>query len=125
MDLYRAQGFDYRFPDLNQAQFVEKLVLENGSGRPSMALAARATAEMYLLIDQREGTPQERWEQFKALHRAMEGQMYGLGFEDVHAWLPPTIAKRFGRRLEGLGWRRDDQWTPYCKYLEAPNGQGQ
>jgi hypothetical protein len=28
--------------------------------------------------------------------------------------LPPPIATRFGRRLESLGWIRDDTWTPYC-----------
>jgi hypothetical protein len=26
----------------------------------------------------------------------------------------PTIAERFGRRLQTLGWIRDDAWTPYC-----------
>jgi hypothetical protein len=36
------------------------------------------------------------------------------GLDDAHAWLPPPIAKRFGRRLEALGWLRDDAWTPYC-----------
>jgi len=33
--------------------------------------------------------------------------------DDAHAWLPPQITRRFGRRLESLGWR----WTPYCKLL--------
>ena len=37
------------------------------------------------------------------------------GLDDAHAWLPPRIAKRFGRRLTALGWMRDDAWTPYCK----------
>jgi len=39
------------------------------------------------------------------------------GLEDVHAWLPPEIAKKFGKRLGRLGWIRDDEWTPYCKKL--------
>jgi hypothetical protein len=40
------------------------------------------------------------------------------GFDDAHAWLPPPIARRFGRRLEALGWIRDDAWTPYCRRLK-------
>jgi hypothetical protein len=39
------------------------------------------------------------------------------GLDDAHAWLPPPIARRFGRRLESLGWIRDDAWTPYCRRL--------
>jgi hypothetical protein len=32
----------------------------------------------------------------------------------------PPIATKFGRRLQRLGWIRDDTWTPYCKKLDAP-----
>lgn len=42
------------------------------------------------------------------------------GLDDAHAWLPPPVAKRFGRRLTALGWIRDDGWTPYCFRLR-PN----
>ena len=49
-----------------------------------------------------------------ALHDAAQREAQQRGLEDVHAWLPPRIAKTFGRRIERLGWRRDDEWTPYC-----------
>jgi len=63
------------------------------------------------------GTSQarERWAHLLALHRAGERDLLALGLDDAHAWVPPRIAKRFGRRLESLGWLRDDAWTPYCK----------
>jgi hypothetical protein len=61
------------------------------------------------------GKPRERWAQLLALHRAGERDLFARGLDDAHAWLPPRIAKRFGRRLESLGWLRDDAWTPYCK----------
>ena len=32
------------------------------------------------------------------------------------------VAARFGKRLERLGWRRDDAWTPYCKRLAPQAG---
>ena len=77
----------------------------------------RLTAEAYLLLDPREGTPREHWQWLLALHEAARRDAWQRGLEDVHAWLPPPIAKKFGRRLAGLGWRRDDAWTPYCKRL--------
>ena len=59
----------------------------------------------------------ERWAQLLALHAAGERDLLARGLDDAHAWLPPQIARRFGRRLESLGWLRDDAWTPYCKRL--------
>jgi hypothetical protein len=118
--MHASQGFEYPFPDLADPIFVSKLVAENGSGQPVMASLARLTCEMYLLMDResgREGNPRRRWDWLRALHAAGERDLFTRGLDDAHAWLPPTIAKRFGRRLEALGWVRDDAWTPYCRRL--------
>lgn len=61
--------------------------------------------------------PRERFVRLLVLHYAAEQDLLARGLEDAHAWLPPPIAKRFGRRLESLGWVRDDSWTPYCRFL--------
>jgi hypothetical protein len=139
--IHSSQAFDYPFPDLQDPIFVSKLVLEDDAGRVAMASLARLTCEMYLLVERgivpkdecaadsgtarrteggglgrsavvRDG--QERYAQMLALHAACEEDLLARGLDDAHAWLPPTIAKRFGRRLEALGWIRDDGWTPYC-----------
>jgi hypothetical protein len=81
------------------------------------AVLLRLTAEAYLLLDPRAGTPRERWQWLLALHAAAEHDAWHRGLEDVHAWLPPPIARKFGKRIQRLGWRRDDAWTPYCKKL--------
>lgn len=83
------------------------------------AALLRLTAEAYLLLDPRAGTPRDRWQWLLALHEAARRDAWQRGLEDVHAWLPPPIAQKFGRRLERLGWRRDDSWTPYCTRLEV------
>jgi hypothetical protein len=90
-----------------------------GEGNCRMVGAAflRLTAEAYLLLDPRAATPRERWQWLLALHEAARRDAWQRGLEDVHAWLPPPIAKKFGRRLERLGWRRDDSWTPYSLRL--------
>jgi hypothetical protein len=144
--IHTAQGFDYALPDLRNPLFLTKLVLtqddasvvvgaqhaapfrqpplyredpvEGGShsaeatappGKTIGAVLLRLTAEAYLLLDPRAGTPRERWQWLLALHAAAER----------HAWLPPPIAKKFGKRLAGLGWLRDDAWTPYCKRFSS------
>ena len=123
--MHRAQGFDYPLPDLADPIFVSKLVLEeddsadshNSQGKIVMASLARLTCEMYLLVDPHAGTPRDRYTRLLELHRAGAADLRARGLDDAHAWLPPPIAKRFGRRLEALGWIRDDAWTPYCKRL--------
>jgi hypothetical protein len=115
--MHRAQAFDYPFPDLRDPIFVSKLVLEDGAGRPAMAALARLTCEMYLLADPKAGTPRERYARLLELHRVGAKDLRARGLDDAHAWLPPRIAQRFGRRLAALDWIRDDAWTPDCKRL--------
>lgn len=136
--LHTAQGFDYTFPDLADPLFVSKLVLEDGpvaqalvcapsqtaqaeacatASRIRAAAMLRLTCEAYLLLDPREGTPRERWARVVALQDAAARDAWAKGLADAHCWLPPRIARRFGRRLESLGWVRDDSWTPFCKKL--------
>ncbi|HYL09506.1 MAG TPA: hypothetical protein VEU31_02110 [Candidatus Acidoferrales bacterium] len=127
--IHAVQGFDYPLPDLSNPLFVTKLVLseagaegESHRGEPPPekiigAALLRLTAEAYLLLDPKAGTPRDRWRWMLGLHAATERDAWQRGLDDVHAWLPPRIAERFGRRIERLGWRRDDSWTPYCKRL--------
>jgi hypothetical protein len=142
--IHASQGFDYAFPDLNNPLFVTKLVLtdagddtdenrrqdvlrssgqtgatENANEKVLAAAFLRLTAETYLLLDPNAGSPRDRWQSLLALHAATHRDAWQRGLEDVHAWLPPPIATKFGRRLQRLGWIRDDTWTPYCKKLEA------
>lgn len=137
--IHAAQRFDYALPDLRNPLFVTKLVLSDANVAPGFSPASsiadtgtkvgvfgegnsrilgaallRLTAEAYLLLDPQAGTPRERWQWLLALHEAARRDAWQRGLEDAHAWLPPPIAQKFGRRLERLGWRRDDAWTPYC-----------
>lgn len=140
--IHAAQGFDYPLPDLRNSLFLTKLVLtepergnessandaaDNANGQHEKIIGAallRLTAEAYLLLDPEAGTPRDRWQWLLGLHAATEREAWQRGLEDVHAWLPPSIASKFGKRIATLGWRRDDTWTPYCKRL-APQQNSQ
>lgn len=116
---HAAQGFPYAFPDLDDPLFLTKVVLEDADGRPVMAALGRLTCEAYLLADPEAGTPRERFQRLGILEKAALEDAYARGLEDVHCWLPPAIAKRFGRRLEAMGWVRDDAWTPFCRRIRG------
>jgi hypothetical protein len=117
--IHAAQGFDYALPDLSNPLFATKKILAD-DGTILGAALLRLTAEAYLLLDPRAGTPRQRWQWLLELHSATEHDAWQRGLEDVHAWLPPPIARKFGKRLERLGWIRDDAWTPYCRKLNRP-----
>ena len=117
--IHARQGFGYAFPELGNPLFLTKLVLgreEGGKGIVGASLL-RLTAEAYLLLDPEAGTPRERWQWLVGLHEATRRDALARGLEDVHAWLPPEIAAKFGKRLTKLGWVRDDAWMPFCRRL--------
>lgn len=113
-EIHSRQGFDYAFPNIFDPLFLSKLVMEDDGGHVMMASIARLTCEMYFLADPKAGSPRERYERMLALHRVGELDLAARGLDDAHAWLPPRVARRFGKRLEALGWLRDADWTPYC-----------
>jgi hypothetical protein len=79
-----------------------------------MAVLLRLTAEAYLLHDPSAGTPRERWRRLLALHEAARQHAAARGLDDVQAFLPPRVARAFGRRLARLGWR-PDPWPCFSR----------
>lgn len=113
--MHAAQGFGYAFPDLADPLFLVRSVVEE-DGRPRMAAFLRLTAEAYLLADPREGSPRQRLRWVLGLHESVRQEAAARGLADVQAFLPPRVARAFGRRLAALGWRRDP-WTCYTRLV--------
>ena len=86
------------------------------SSRVIMAVLQRLTAETSLLHDPDAGTPRQRWQNFLALHDAALRDAAAGGLDDAQAFLPPQIARSFGRRLARLGWMRDP-WPCFSRYI--------
>jgi hypothetical protein len=114
--MHAAQGFTYELPDPSDPLFLVRTVLED-DGRPRMAAFLRLTAETYLLADPGDGAPRQRWQWLLALHEATRQAAAAQGLADVQAFLPPRVARAFGRRLQKLGWRRDP-WPCYSRVLD-------
>ena len=113
--MHAAQGFGYPLPDPSDPLFLVRTVVED-EGQARMAALLRLTAETYLLADPADGTPRQRWQWLTALHEATREAAAAQGLADVQAFLPPQVARSFGRRLEKLGWRRDP-WHCYARAL--------
>lgn len=122
-EMHARQGFRYPMPDLEDPAFLLRAVLEDDAGQPVMAVLARLTSEIYLLADPDAGTPRERWQRLVALHRAAEREGWRRGLDDAHCWLPPPIARAFGKRLGKLGWS-EPAWTCYWLPLKKPASDG-
>jgi len=113
--MHAEQEFGYALPHLADPLFLVRSVVEE-DGRPRMAAFLRLSAEAYLLADPREGSPRQRWRWLLALHEAVRQEAATRGLADVQAFLPPRVARAFGRRLAALGWRRDP-WTCYTRQV--------
>jgi hypothetical protein len=113
--MHAAQGFAYELPNLDDPLFLVRAVVED-ERRPRMAAFLRLTAEAYLLADPHDGSPRQRWQWLLALHDATRQAAAQRGLDDTQAFLPPRVARAFGRRLTRLGWRRDP-WTCYTRQL--------
>lgn len=84
-----------------------------------VAVLLRLTAEAYLLHDASAGTPRQRWQNLLALHEAARRDAAARGLDDVQAFLPPRVARAFGRRLARLGWRQDP-WPCFSRVTSLP-----
>jgi hypothetical protein len=116
--LHAEQGMPYAFPDLSNPLFLIRVVAEQDS-RVVAAAFLRLTAESYLLLDRAAGSPRERWEALLLLHETVRGCATRAGLDDVHAWLPPGVARSFSRRLTRLGWTRES-WPSFSRTITAP-----
>jgi hypothetical protein len=114
--IHAAQGFEYSFPKLDDPLYFIKLVGED-DGRIVNAGIAHLTAEIFFLADLSAGSARQRFDNFVTLEREGCRVAYHQGgLSDLHCWLPPEVARPFGRRLMRLGWKRP-LWTSFAKDL--------
>lgn len=112
-ELFEKHGFDYELPSLS-GMLIAQVVEDEGV--IVQAILARPTVEMYMLGDQHWKTPAFRMAALTRIHESVRLALVRQGVEDVHAFLPPEIAKSFASRL-----MRSFHWTkPLWTALTRP-----
>ena len=116
--LHAASGFDYQFPkDFDTPLFPVKRAVVNESNYPIATAALKVVGEAYLWMDHSLGTAEDRMIALATLNADLAARAREIGFDQVHCVLPPEIAKRFGERLEALGWKPARNWPLYTFQL--------
>ena len=105
-----ASGFPY--PDLAAARLEAVLVVVDDEDCPLMACAAERLVQVYLWSGKFE-RPLAKVFALRLLHESMAKELRRLGYTFSEVFLPPSIAKRFARRLEKtFNWRPNwPSWT--------------
>lgn len=105
-----ASGFPY--PEFDAPATEAVLVVVDDDNKPLMAVAAERICQIYLWCGHFE-RPLAKVHAMRMLHETMGEVLKQKGYVGAEAFLPPSIAKRFARRLERtFGWTRNwPSWT--------------
>lgn len=112
--MHSGMKLDYEQPDWSK-MLISAVVEVNG--QVTMGAFLRKTAETYLLLDPEAGSKKGRLGQLLMLHRELMIPAKRVGFEDVGAFLPPTLEPHFGKLLMHLGWKKA-MWPHYFMELK-------
>ena len=103
-------GFPY--PDLLGENIEGVCVVEDEHGNIVAACAAKRLLELYLYCGA--GKPVQKTQAIRLLHEHLAAQLKEKGYDDANVFLPPSLAEKFGRRLErSFGWMK--AWPSWTK----------
>ena len=104
----KESGFPY-------IEAIEVYVVADEDDQPVMACAPHQIVELYLWVDGAQH-PAMRLHALRLLHDAMIPALKAQGIDEVNAFLPPEIERKFGRRLmRSFGWVRN--WVSFARKL--------
>jgi|HubBroStandDraft_2_1064218.scaffolds.fasta_scaffold07588_11 hypothetical protein len=102
--LFSAHPLPYDFPSLEGPRVESVVVVESDAGEFLMAAAAERILQLYLWSV--EMPPHAKIYAIRLLHQTMARELRAKGYNEANAFLPPSMAAQFGRRLE-----RTFQWV--------------
>jgi hypothetical protein len=116
VQMHAQSGLGYKLPDPNKESFAAMKLVIDGN-QPVGAALARMTVEIYGFCDPAWGTPAMRLEVLRLLHKEIEKEMVRQRIRTAHAWLPPEMARSFGRKLRKFfRWTQPDpSWPCFVK----------
>lgn len=73
------------------------------------AMTAHATTEAFLAVDQKAGSPKEKWEWIQTLIEAGLRECVGMGYGDVRLATPLQMKRYFDRLMKLRGMHADNE----------------
>lgn len=108
-EMAESSGFPY--PDLAHPHIEAVLVVVDSEDRPIIACAAKRLVELYLYVDPGRSST-VKFRAMNVMHSAMSRALRELRYTSVEAFVSPSIAEKFGRRLERTwGWVKN--WASF------------
>jgi hypothetical protein len=108
-ELLSLQPFEYKLPELADPRYISRIAVLNGKEKPVAFGFARVITEAYLLLDHSWGTPGFRWDALRLAHDAARDLTVAQNIDKSVTWIPREIDRSYGRRLESLGWDRQER----------------
>ena len=106
-------GFSY--PNLDDPLIEAVEIVVDSEGIPIMAAVAKRLVETYLYVSPGQ-SPAVQIEALALLHESLAQRLRELRYNSCEAFLPESVSKKFGRRLERtFGWIRNPlaSWTKH------------
>jgi hypothetical protein len=109
-EMAEKSGFPY--PDLGTTEMEAVRVVAGDDDEPLAAVAAERIVQLYLWCGKFD-RPLAKVHALKLLHEEMGAELKRLGYDEVNAFLPPSLAEKLGKRLEkSFGWAKNwPSWT--------------
>lgn len=110
-----AEASGYPYPDVSRETLECIRVVADDDDQPVMAAAAERLLQIYLWCGEFE-LPHAKMYALRLLHEDMASRLRDLGYHSAEAYIPPTLAEKFSKRLEkSFGWIRN--WPSWTKHF--------
>lgn len=104
--IHGQMGMDYKLPDLENPLFLVRKVAEDENGHVTAVCYLRLEAETYLWLDPLLD-PRKKMETMLTLQPEVLRAGWEQGLNNIVAWIPEAMERKFQRRLHELGWHKD------------------
>jgi hypothetical protein len=107
-DAMSFQGENFPYEIVQGMNGFVSLIQTNDDDQAKIAMLARLSAEILIFNDPAWLGPRGRWDKGIRLYRILEKDLRSRGIAQVWGRIPEEIAAGFGRRIRGIGFKREE-----------------
>lgn len=109
-EFHKRNGFEHPFPKLEGPHVIGAYTICDDADGVIGTIVATQTVELTLLLDP-DRHPALKLAAIRKLHSLLT-ILTEQGYHEANAFIPPEIARSYGRRLASLGWLKS--WANWC-----------